>query len=50
MDKPPGGLRATPPGKFLGPVLCRKRNLVIRVFFFFFLVVVFFLEREKKIL
>ena len=48
MDKPPGDLRATPPGKFLGPVLCRKRNLVIRVFFFFFLVVVFFLEREKK--
>ena len=50
MDKPLGGLRASPPGKFLGPVLFRKRNLVIRVFFFFFffLVVVFFLEREKK--
>ena len=48
MDKPLGGLRASPPGKFLGPVLCRKRNLVIRIFFFFFGCRVFSREREKK--
>ena len=43
MDKPSRGSRATPPGKFFGPVLCRKRNLVIRVF-----LVVMFLESEKN--